>query len=63
MNTFFSNELDKICSQLINIRAAFIGGLVILLEAKKSDSDIILKGVTFLYVYLKFKNEKKTVIG
>jgi hypothetical protein len=34
MNTSFSNELDKIGLQLINIRATFIGRLVLLLEAK-----------------------------
>jgi hypothetical protein len=34
MNISFSNELDKIGLQLINIRATFIGRLVVLLEAK-----------------------------
>jgi hypothetical protein len=34
MNEHFINELDKIGLQVINIRATFIGRLVILLEAK-----------------------------
>ena len=38
MNAHFINELDKIGSQLINIRGTLIGRLVLLLEAKNPNS-------------------------
>jgi len=38
MNEHFINELDKIGLQVINIRATFIGRLVVLLEGKNLNS-------------------------
>ncbi|HYA85326.1 MAG TPA: hypothetical protein VEH06_18050 [Candidatus Bathyarchaeia archaeon] len=38
INQQFINELDKIGLQLINIRATWIGGLIILLEQRNLNS-------------------------